>query len=79
MEKGNRGEGLPLRESFFVACRHHDRSDSFFDADYADEKRIVADKRITAVPGHAYLRQSAVHLRNLRSWVVGQIAIMTRP
>ena len=38
-----------------------------FDADYADERRIVADKRRTAVTGHAYLRQSAVHLRNPRS------------
>ena len=50
-----------------LARLRRDRSGSFFDADYADERRIVADKRLTAVTGHAYLRQSAVHLRNLRS------------
>ena len=58
--RGTRGEDT----FFWVVCIATDRAPY---ADYADERRIVADKRLTAVTGHAYLRQSAVHLRNLRS------------
>src|SRR4249919_888924 len=50
----------------FAAGRHHAIPTHSLNADSTDEQRIGADQRITAVTGHAYLRQSVVHLRNLR-------------